>query len=346
MKKQDFYYDLPERLVAQTPVEPRDSARMLVYDRKTKTIADKHFYNVLDYLKAGDVMVVNKTKVLPARLYGVKIDKKTTKPEGAKVEFLLHKRINNTKWEVLCGPSRRAKVGDRFFFSKELTATVLEEKEGGLRNIDFEFSGVFEEILDMIGETPLPHYIKKKLENIERYQTVYAQDAGSAAAPTAGLHFTTELMGKIKAKGVTFVEILLHVGIGTFRPVKEDDVAKHKMHAEYYEVDEKAAEIINKAKKEGRRVIAVGTTSVRTLESVADNKGFIKAGSGETSIYIYPPYKYKAVDALITNFHLPESTLVMLVAALLGTRETLDIYNHAVKNEYRFFSFGDACLFI
>jgi len=346
MKKQDFYYDLPERLIAQTPIEPRDSARMLVYNRVTKSIEDKHFYDIVNYLKPGDVMVVNKTKVLPARIYGIKIDKETNKPSGAKVEFLLHKRQNNTDWETLAGPAKKAKVGDRFYFCDELTATVMGERDGGLRDLHFEFSGIFEEILDKIGETPLPHYIKKKLENLERYQTVYAKVDGSAAAPTAGLHFTPELIAKIKAMGVHFVEVLLHVGIGTFRPVTEEDVTKHKMHAEYYEVEESAAQTINLAKKEGRRVVAVGTTSVRTLESVADDKGFIKAATGETDIYIYPPYKYKAVGALITNFHLPESTLVMLVSALLGTKETLDIYKHAVDNEYRFFSFGDACLFL
>ena len=346
MKKQDFYYDLPERLIAQTPIEPRDSARMLVYNRNDKSIQDKHFYDVLSFLKPGDIMVVNKTKVLPARIYGKKIDKATGEPTGAKIEFLLHKRQNNTDWETLAGPAKRAKIGDRFFFCDELTATVTGERDGGLRDLSFEFKGVFEEILDKIGETPLPHYIKEKLENLARYQTVYASVDGSAAAPTAGLHFTPELIQKIKDKGVNFVEVLLHVGIGTFRPVTEDDVTKHKMHAEYYEVDQEAADIINLAKKDGRRVVAVGTTSVRTLESVADDNGNIRAQTGETDIYIYPPYKYKVVDALITNFHLPESTLVMLVSALLGREETLRIYKHAVDNEYRFFSFGDACLFL
>jgi len=348
MQKKDFYYDLPEHLIAQTPIEPRDSARMLVYNRATQSIEDKHFYNVLEYLKSGDVMVVNKTKVLPARIYGTKVDAKTGEATGAKIEFLLHKRQSNTEWETLAGPAKRAKIGDTIYFCDKLTATVKGEAEGGLRNLEFHFEGVFEEILDEIGETPLPHYIKEKLENLARYQTVYASDAaaGSAAAPTAGLHFTPELIQKIKDKGVHFVEILLHVGIGTFRPVKEDDVTKHKMHAEYYEVDTEAANIINAAKKEGRRVVAVGTTSVRTLESVADDKGFVKAQTGETDIYIYPPYQYKAVDALITNFHLPESTLVMLVSALLGREKTLEIYKHAVDNAYRFFSFGDACLFL
>jgi len=345
MKKEDFYYDLPERLIAQTPIEPRDHARLLCYNKVTQKIEDKHFYNIVDYLKLGDCMVVNKTKVLPARLYGTKISKETGKAEGAKVEFLLHKRQDNTHWEVLAGPARRAKASDEFFFCDRLKGRITTEKEGGLRDIAFEFEGVFEEILDDIGETPLPHYIKEKLENIARYQTVYASDAGSAAAPTAGLHFTPELMDKIRAKGVKIVEILLHVGLGTFRPVTETDITKHKMHAEYYEVEEKAALEINSCKKAGGRIIAVGTTSVRTLESVVADDGFINAGTGETDIYIYPPYQYKMVDCLITNFHLPESTLVMLVSAMLGTKETLDIYSHAVKNEYRFFSFGDACFF-
>ena len=345
MKKEDFYYELPEELVAQEPIEPRDHARLLAYNRDTQTIEDKHFYDLLYYLKEGDCMVVNKTKVLPARLYGTKIAKETDKPEGAKVEFLLHKRKDNSVWEVLAGPAKRAKVGDEFYFCDRLKGSIIAEKEGGLRDIKFIFDGIFEEILDEIGETPLPHYIKKKLENIERYQTVYASDAGSAAAPTAGLHFTPQLMDKIRAKGVRIVEILLHVGLGTFRPVTETDITKHKMHAEYYEVEEQSAKEINACKKAGGRIIAVGTTSVRTLESVVSEDGFIKAGTGETDIYIYPPFQYKIVDCLITNFHLPESTLVMLVSALLGREKTLEIYKHAVDNKYRFFSFGDACFF-
>lgn len=336
MKTSDFYYDLPQELIAQTPVEPRDSSRLLVYDRKQKSITHKHFYDIVDYLHAGDVLVVNNTKVLPARIYGTKI------PTGGHVEFLLLKRFDLTHWEVILKPGRIAKPGAEFRFSDDLTATVESVGEDGSRIVEFHFDGVFEDILSRVGEMPLPPYIKEKLTDKTRYNTVYSKIDGSAAAPTAGLHFTKELIDKLKAKGVIFVEVLLHVGLGTFRPVKVDDVTKHHMHSEFYSVSEQAANEINAAKAEGRRVICVGTTSVRTLESAADRPGHIVAGSGNTDIFIYPPYKYKMVDALITNFHLPESTLIMLVSALCSREEILEVYKVAVEERYRFFSFGDA----
>lgn len=336
MKTSDFYYDLPQELIAQTPVEPRDSSRLLVYDRKQKSITHKHFYDIVDYLHAGDVLVVNNTKVLPARIYGTKI------PTGGRVEFLLLKRLDLTHWEVILKPGRIAKPGTEFRFSDDLTATVESVGEDGSRIVEFHFDGVFEDILSRVGEMPLPPYIKEKLTDKTRYNTVYSKIDGSAAAPTAGLHFTKELIDKLKAKGVIFVEVLLHVGLGTFRPVKVDDVTKHHMHSEFYSVSEQAANEINAAKAEGRRVICVGTTSVRTLESAADRPGHIVAGSGNTDIFIYPPYKYKMVDALITNFHLPESTLIMLVSALCSREEILEVYKVAVEERYRFFSFGDA----
>lgn len=336
MNKSDFYYDLPEELIAQTPVEPRDSSRLLVYDRSDNTIEHKHFYDLPDYLKKGDVLVINNTKVLPARIYGVKA------VTGAKVEFLLHKRINLTDWEVLVKPAKKASVGAEFVFSDKLRAKVIEYEGEGLRKVRFTFDGVFEDVLSEIGEMPIPPYIHEKLTQKERYQTVYAKENGSSAAPTAGLHFTPELLDKIRAMGVEIVEVLLHVGLGTFRPVKTENITDHKMHSEYYCVTEQAANAINAAKSEGRRVIAVGTTSVRVLESAFKN-GKLQAESGETSIFIYPPYKYKAVDALVTNFHLPESTLIMLVSAFMGRENSLKMYEVAVKERYRFFSFGDAC---
>lgn len=336
MNKSDFYYDLPEELIAQTPVEPRDSSRLLVYDRSTGTIEHKHFYDLPEYLKKGDVLVINNTRVLPARIYGVKA------VTGAKVEFLLHKRINLTDWEVLVKPAKKASVGAEFVFSDKLRAEVIEYEGEGLRKVRFSFDGVFEDVLSEIGEMPIPPYIHEKLTEKERYQTVYAKENGSSAAPTAGLHFTPELLNKIRAMGVEIVEVLLHVGLGTFRPVKTENITDHKMHSEYYCVTERAANAINTAKAEGRRVIAVGTTSVRVLESAFKN-GKLQAESGETSIFIYPPYKYKAVDALVTNFHLPESTLIMLVSAFMGRENALRMYEVAVKERYRFFSFGDAC---
>lgn len=335
MNKSDFYYNLPEELIAQTPVEPRDHSRMLVYDRATGEIEHKHFYDIIDYLKAGDVLVINDTKVLPARIYGVK------ESTGAKIEFLLHKRIRLDEWEVLVKPAKKATVGAVIRFSDELTATVTGYIGEGLRTVRFSYDGVFEDILSRVGEMPLPHYIHERLSDGTRYQTVYARESGSSAAPTAGLHFTPELLQKIRDKGVEVVKVLLHVGLGTFRPVKAENILDHKMHSEYYCVTPEAAAAVNKAKAEGRRVIAVGTTSVRTLES-AWHDGKLNAESGETSIFIYPPYKFKAVDALITNFHLPESTLIMLVSAFIGRENALKMYECAVENKYRFFSFGDA----
>lgn len=336
MNKSDFYYELPEELIAQTPIEPRDASRLLVYDRSANTIEHKHFYDLPDYLHKGDVLVINNTRVLPARIYGVKA------VTGAKVEFLLHKRINLTDWEVLVKPAKKASVGAKFVFSDKLSAEVIEYEGEGLRKVRFTFDGVFEDVLSAIGEMPIPPYIHEKLKEQERYQTVYAKENGSSAAPTAGLHFTPELLNKLRAMGVEIVEVLLHVGLGTFRPVKADDITEHKMHSEYYCVTQKAADEINAAKAEGRRIIAVGTTSVRVLES-AFRDGKLHAESGETSIFIYPPYKFKAVDALVTNFHLPESTLIMLISAFMGRENALKMYETAVKERYRFFSFGDAC---
>lgn len=339
MKKSDFYYDLPEELIAQHPAEPRDSARLLVYHKNSGKIEDKHFYDIIDYLRPGDVLVVNDTKVIPARIYGYR------DTAGGKIEFLLHKRVDLTDWEVLAKPARKALPGNIIRFSDKLYAEVLSCGEDGIRQVRFHFDGVFEDILREIGEMPLPHYIHEKLEDDEQYQTVYARESGSSAAPTAGLHFTEELLEKIKAKGVEIVKVLLHVGLGTFRPVKTDEITDHKMHSEYYCVTKEAADAVNKAKSEGRRIIAVGTTSVRVLES-ATFDGKLQEKSGFTEIFIYPPYKYKMVDALITNFHLPESTLVMLVSAFIGRENTLAMYKYAVEQKYRFFSFGDACFLV
>lgn len=335
MRTSDFYYDLPEELIAQTPVEPRDSSRLLAYDRASGKVSHEHFYDIVSHLKAGDVLVINNTRVIPARLFGAKTN-------GREVEFLLLKRLSKDTWEIICRPGKKLRIGDEVIFSDELKAEILEKKDDGITLIKFYFNGVFEEILDRLGNMPLPPYIHEKLEDRERYQTVYAKERGSAAAPTAGLHFTPELLDKIKAMGVEVVEVLLHVGLGTFRPVKADDISEHTMHSEFYSVSEKAAEAVNRAKAEGRRVIAVGTTSVRTLESAWD--GELKARSGNTQIFIYPGYEFKCVDALITNFHLPESTLVMLVSALAGREKTLELYRMAVEDRYRFFSFGDAML--
>lgn len=339
MKTSDFDYYLPEELIAQTPVEPRDTSRMLVFDRQKDSVEHKHFYDILDYLKKGDVLVRNNTKVLPARMFAYT-------PNGAKVEVLLLKRFNLNEWEVLVKPGKKARVGAKLTLNSELSLEVIANvEETGSRIVRFEFEGVFEDVISRIGEMPLPPYITKKLEDQSRYQTVYAKTQGSAAAPTAGLHFTDELIQKIKDKGVEIVDVLLHVGLGTFRPVKVDDVTTHHMHSEYYEISKESAEAINKAKREGRRIIAVGTTSVRTLESASDNDGFVKEVKGDTEIFIYPPYKFKCVDALITNFHLPKSTLLMLVSSLSTRERILEIYNQAVQEKYRFFSFGD-CMFI
>lgn len=339
MNTKDFYYDLPEERIAQTPVEPRDSSRLLVYDRKTDEINHRHFRDVGEFLKKGDLLVVNTTKVYPARVYA-------HTAHGGKIEFLLLKRLNLTDWESLVKPGRKCRVGAVFTISEELSAEIISVTDDGGRVIRFIFDGVFEDILSRVGEMPLPPYIHEKLADKDRYQTVYCKKEGSAAAPTAGLHFTNRLIDELKGKGVEFAEVNLNVGLGTFRPVKVDDIEKHKMHSEFYSIDESNAEKINSAKRDGRRVIAVGTTAVRTLESVADENGLVKASSGDTNIFIYPPYKFKCVDALITNFHLPESTLLMLVSAFITREKALAIYETAIKEGYRFFSFGDACLFL
>ena len=335
--KQDFYYHLPEERIAQTPAEPRDSSRLLVYDTKTKQIQDKVFSDLVELLQAGDLLVVNNTKVIPARVYA-----KTA--HGGVVEILLLKRYDVNTWEVLMRPGKKGKIGVKMTVSDELSFTVKDITETGERVVEFEYEGTFEDVLSRVGTMPLPPYIKQKLENQSRYNTVYSKVDGSAAAPTAGLHFTPTLLQKLKDKGVEIAEVLLHVGLGTFRPVSEEIITNHKMHSEFYQIDQEAADKINAAKREGRRVIAVGTTSVRTLESVADEQGFVRACQGNTEIFLYPPYQMKCVDALITNFHLPESTLIMLVACLTGREEILSVYEYAVKNSYRFFSFGDACL--
>ena len=339
LKTSDFYYDLPEELIAQTPAEPRDSSRMLVYNRESDTLSHEHFYDITKHLKKGDLLVINNTRVIPARIFGHIDGKQTT------FEILLLKRLDYTHWEGIMRPARKARKGSVIKISDELSATVEDVGEYGIRTISFQFDGVFEDILDRVGNMPLPPYIHETLEDKERYQTVYSKVDGSAAAPTAGLHFTPELMKKLEEMGVEFASVLLHIGLGTFRPVKAENILDHDMHTEYYEVDKENADKINRAKKEGRRVIAVGTTSVRTLESVADENGLVRECKGNTNIFIYPGYKFKTVDALITNFHLPESTLIMLVSALLGREKTLEIYRKAVEEKYRFFSFGDSCFF-
>jgi S-adenosylmethionine:tRNA ribosyltransferase-isomerase len=339
LKKSDFYYDLPEELIAQTPVYPRDSSRLLHYDKKTGELKNKIFRDILDVFQKGDLLVVNNTKVLPARMFSYT-------ENGGKVEILLLKRFSLTEWEVMVKPGKKAKEGALLTVNEELSLTVKSRTESGGRIVDFHFNGVFEDIISRVGEMPLPPYIKEKLSDQERYQTVYAKNLGSSAAPTAGLHFTPELISALKDKGVEFATVELKVGLGTFRPVKEDDLTNHVMHTEWYEITSENAEIINKAKREGRRVIAVGTTSVRTLETVADDNGFVRAQSGDTSIFIYPPYKFKCVEGLITKFHLPESTLIMLVSAFLTREKVMEIYNYAVSERYRFFSFGDAMLLL
>lgn len=337
MKTSDFYYDLPKELIAQTPLEPRDSSRLLVLDREKQTLEHKHFYDIIDYLNEGDLLVANDSRVLPARIYGIKDE------TGAKVEFLLLKQVANNRWETLCKPGKKAKVGTKFSFGNGiLRATVVDVKDDGNRIVDFDCEENFFTTLDKIGQMPLPPYITAELKDKERYQTVYSHELGSAAAPTAGLHFTTELMDRIKAKGVKIAYVTLHVGLGTFRPVKVDDVTKHKMHSEHYEVPEETAKLINETKKNGGRVIAVGTTSCRTLESVAAMYVEIKPCEGFTDIFIYPGFEFKVLDGLITNFHLPESTLIMLVSAFAGYDFIMNAYKEAVKEKYRFFSFGDA----
>lgn len=337
MNTSDFYYELPDELIAQTPIEPRDSSRLLVLGRNSGEIEHKHFYDIIDYLNEGDCLVVNDSRVIPARIYGVKAE------TGARVEFLLLKQVSGNKWETLCKPGKKAKEGTKFTFGDGImTAEVVEVKEDGNRIVDFKCDENFFSALDKIGQMPLPPYITEKLEDQERYQTVYSNELGSAAAPTAGLHFTNELMDRIRAKGVKIAYVTLHVGLGTFRPVKVEDVTKHKMHSEHYEVPEETARIIKETKNSGKRVISVGTTSCRTLESVATQYGEVKACDGWTDIFIYPGYEFKVLDGLITNFHLPESTLIMLVSAFAGYDNIMNAYKVAVSEKYRFFSFGDA----
>ncbi len=337
MNTKDFYYDLPEELIAQKPLENRTDSRLMVLSKDTGEITHKHFYDIIDYLKEGDCLVMNNTRVIPARLYGQK------EGTGGKIEFLLLKRIDINTWEVILKPGRKAKVGSRFEFGGGLLkAEILEVIDDGNRIVRFEYDGIWEELLDKLGEMPLPPYIHEKLSDRERYQTVYSKIEGSAAAPTAGLHFTNELMEKIKTKGIKIAFVTLHVGLGTFRPVSVENVENHKMHSEYYEVSEETAKIVNETRRNGGRIIAVGTTSVRTLESVADENGEIRECGGNTEIFIYPGYKFKAVDALITNFHLPESTLLMLISAFSDKEKIFNAYNEAINEKYRFFSFGDA----
>ena len=341
MDVKDFYYDLPQELIAQDPLEDRSSSRLMVLDKITGEVEHRHFKDITEYLRPGDCLVINNTKVIPARLYGVK--------EGteAKIEILLLKRKENDIWETLVKPGKKCKIGTKIVFGEGiLTGEVVDIVEEGNRLIQFHYEGIFEEILDRLGQMPLPPYITHQLQDKNRYQTVYAKYDGSAAAPTAGLHFTPELLQQVRDMGVEIAEVTLHVGLGTFRPVKETDVLKHHMHSEFYKIEQSEADKINKAKKEGHRVIAVGTTSTRTLESAADENGFLTEKSGWTEIFIYPGYQFKVIDALITNFHLPESTLVMLVSALAGREHVLAAYETAVEEKYRFFSFGDAMLLL
>lgn len=341
LKKSDFYYDLPEELIAQTPIEPRNHSRLLKIDRETGEPTHDHFYNLCAYLKKGDCLVLNDSRVLPARIYGEKVE------NGSFIEFLLVDRREEFVWEILCRPGKKAKVGTKFSFGGgKLTAEILEVLEDGNRVAKFECTGNFYEVLDEIGQMPLPPYITQKLENKERYQTVYSNEIGSAAAPTAGLHFTPEQLDEIRAMGVSIAYVTLHVGLGTFRPVKEDKVLDHKMHSEHYQLTEENAKIINETKANGGRVIAVGTTSCRTLESIATFRGKLEAADGWTNIFIYPGYQFKVLDGLITNFHLPESTLIMLVSAFLGYDKTMQAYATAVEEKYRFFSFGDSMMII
>ncbi|MCR5116884.1 MAG: tRNA preQ1(34) S-adenosylmethionine ribosyltransferase-isomerase QueA [Lachnospiraceae bacterium] len=335
--KSDYYYDLPEELIAQDPIKDRSSSRLMVLDKITGEIEHRHFYDIIGYLRKGDCLVLNNTKVIPARLIGV------TKDTGAAIEVLLLKRKTANVWEAIVRPGKKLRPGREVVFGDGLLkGKITDVLEEGNRLIEFEYEGIFEEILDKLGEMPLPPYITHKLDDKNRYQTVYAKYEGSAAAPTAGLHFTKELLEKIKGMGVDIVFVTLHVGLGTFRPVKEENILDHHMHSEWYEITKESADMINAAKERGARIICVGTTSVRTLESAALDNGYVKAGSADTSIFIYPGYRFKTVDCLITNFHLPESTLIMLVSALAGRENVLNAYKEAVKEKYRFFSFGDA----
>lgn len=338
MKKSDFYYNLPEELIAQTPVTPRDHSRLMVVDRESGAITHRHFYNLCDILQKGDLLVMNDSRVLPARLYGEKVD------NGTFIEFLLLEQKGDKLWEIICRPGKKAKVGTKFSFGGgKLLAEVVEVKPDGNRIVQFSCDGNFYTVLDEIGQMPLPPYITKKLEDKERYQTVYSRELGSAAAPTAGLHFTEEMLQALREKGVETAFVTLHVGLGTFRPVKEDDVLQHKMHSEHYHLPQETVDKILQTKQNGGRVIAVGTTSCRTLEAVAtEHDGKLVAADGYTDIFIYPGYQFKVLDGLVTNFHLPESTLIMLVSALLGYDKTMHAYDVAVKERYRFFSFGDA----
>ena len=337
MKTSDFYYDLPEELIAQDPLEDRSASRLMVLDKNTGKIQHHIFKEIVHYLNPGDCLVINDTKVIPARLYGAKVG------TDAKIEVLLLKRKENNIWETLVKPGKKAKIGTRISFGDGLLmGEVVDIVEEGNRLIQFSYDGIFEEILDKLGQMPLPPYITHQLKDKNRYQTVYAKHDGSAAAPTAGLHFTPELLEEIKAKGVNIAHVTLHVGLGTFRPVKVEDVTKHHMHSEFYVVEEDQAALINETKKKGGKIISVGTTSLRTLESASSEDGILKAGSGWTDIFIYPGYRFKIVDRLITNFHLPESTLIMLVSALAGKEHIMEAYEEAVKDKYRFFSFGDA----
>ncbi|MCC0631288.1 tRNA preQ1(34) S-adenosylmethionine ribosyltransferase-isomerase QueA [Clostridioides sp. ZZV15-6388] len=339
MKTSDFKFDLPQELIAQVPIEDRASSRLMVLDKETGEIEHKVFRDIIEYLNPGDCLVLNNTRVIPARLIGEKLE------TGGKIEFLLLKRTEEDTWQALVKPGKRAKVGTKFSFGNgKLIGEVVDLSDEGSRIIKFHYDGIFEEILDELGNMPLPPYITARLEEKERYQTVYSKHNGSAAAPTAGLHFTEELLNEIKEKGVDIAFITLHVGLGTFRPVKVDDVLNHKMHSEYYMVSQEAADKINRAKESGNNVVCVGTTSCRTIESACDENGKMKETSGWTDIFIYPSYKFKVLDRLITNFHLPESTLIMLVSAICGKDNVLNAYNEAVKERYRFFSFGDAMI--
>lgn len=335
MKKSDFYYDLPKELIAQHPIEPRNASRLMIFHKDSGDVEHKVFSDLSDYLKPGDCLILNNTRVLPARLFGTRVD------TGAVVEFVLLKHQSADLWECIAGPGKKAKIGCEFSFSDKLKAVVKDVKDDGNRIVEFVYDGEFYSILDEVGNMPLPHYITAELEDKERYQTVYSKELGSAAAPTAGLHFTNEMLDSLKQNGVNIGYVTLHVGLGTFRPVKVDDIKDHKMHSEHYHIPAETAELINKTKAEGGRVICVGTTSCRTVESAAQN-GEICECSGDTSIFIYPGYKFKCMDAIITNFHLPESTLIMLVSAFAGYENTMNAYKIAVEEEYRFFSFGDA----
>lgn len=336
MKTEDFNFYLPERLIAQTPLEKRDSSRLLILDKETGNIEHKHFSDIIDYLNSGDVLVLNDTKVMPARIIGAKED------TGAVIELLMLKEVDKDVWEVLSKPAKRVKVGTTIKFSDRLKATCTDIGEEGIRKFKFIYDGILLEILDELGEMPLPPYIHEKLKDKDRYNTVYAKNIGSAAAPTAGLHFTNELLSRIKDKGIKVEYITLHVGLGTFRPVSVDDISNHKMHSEFYSMSRETAEVLNKAKNAGSRIISVGTTSTRTLETIMNLYGMFKECSGWTDIFIYPGYQFKAIDSLVTNFHLPKSTLIMLVSALAGKNNIMNAYNEAVEREYRFFSFGDS----